>query len=156
MRRKRVKKRWSEIVNPDGGRRIRIYEQEESSLIHYSVMVDGRKIRRSLETSDRPEAVRRATGIALELAKDDTNLQPTADVSFGQIRCAYLAHRGHLLSPYPPSIHDDDPGTLRGLPGAKRTLFPNRRLRTATRRRIPGRPSLWEDPRGRPSVSEGS
>ncbi len=99
MPKKPEKKRWSKIVHPDGGRRIRIYEQAESAIIHHSVMVNGRKVRRSLGTGDRKEAVSRAEAIAIGLAASDGSLTPRANVTFGQVRRAYLANRGPLLSP---------------------------------------------------------
>lgn len=92
------KKSWSKIIEAHGVR-VRIYERPASSAIYREVRLpDGSKHRRSLKTSDRDRAEDKALALCRELATAQlTNVQP-GEATFGDMRRAYLHHRGPQLS----------------------------------------------------------
>lgn len=99
MPKKPKPKHWSTIIEQDGTK-IRIYERENSSSVWYSVKGSaGRKVQKSLGTSDREEAERRAREIARELTKVRLNGPPPDRLSVSRLRALYLHHRGPLLTP---------------------------------------------------------
>ena len=98
MTRKRRKKSWSKHVEAHGVR-VRIYERANSSSIYREVRLpDGTKDRKSLGTGDRDEAERRAKSLCGEIARAQlTGVRP-GEVTFGELKAAYLRHRGPQLS----------------------------------------------------------
>ncbi|MBM4184305.1 MAG: phage integrase family protein [Gemmatimonadetes bacterium] len=94
------KKSWSKNLE-EAGVRIRIYERPTSSAVWYSIVAEGRKVRRSLETSDRQLAQERARAIAQGVARERIS---GADVhrglTLGQVFAAYRRHHVPTLEPY--------------------------------------------------------
>lgn len=92
------KKRWSKMVE-EHGVRIRIYERPDSAVLWYSVVTDGKKVRRSLKTPDRQLAKERAQEIAREVAEVQlTGGVIPGSITLGRLRKLYLHHRGPMLS----------------------------------------------------------
>ncbi|HSG09502.1 MAG TPA: tyrosine-type recombinase/integrase [Longimicrobiales bacterium] len=93
------KKHWSKVVE-ESGVTLRLYERENSSAVWYAYSEGGRKLRKSLKTSDRALAEERARDIARRTARDVLvgDRPPTERLTVGQLADFYLAHRGPLLS----------------------------------------------------------
>jgi len=92
------KKSWSKIIEAHGIR-IRIYERPRSTSIYREVRLDdGSKDRRSLGTGDRKRAEKLAEELAGELAKANLTGVRTGEATFGDVKRAYLHHRGPHLS----------------------------------------------------------
>jgi integrase len=95
------KKSWSKLIE-EAGVRIRIYERAASSAVWYSIVADdGRKIQKSLKTSDRELAEDRAKAIAQGVARERiTGADIQRGVTLGQVFAAYKRHQVPTLEPY--------------------------------------------------------
>ena len=91
------KKRWS-VNLEEAGVRIRAYERPGSSSIWYSVVQDGKKVRKTLKTSDRTLAEGRARAIARELARAHLTGEDLRSPTLGQVFHLYSRERLPLLS----------------------------------------------------------
>ena len=89
---------WSRIVE-DAGVRVRVYEREPGGVIYRSVVIEGRKDRKSLGHRDRNLAVEQARALARSIAELRLAGRMGRPLSFGELRRLYLQHRGPLLSP---------------------------------------------------------
>ena len=86
------KKHWSKIIE-EVGVQIRVYERPHSSKLSYSIVRDdGRKMRRSLGTSDRKEAERRAVEIARAVAEARLTGRTNDRLTLGRLFAAYRRH----------------------------------------------------------------
>jgi integrase len=91
-------KTWSKTIE-ERGVRIRIYERPNSAALYREYRhPDGRKLRKSLKTTDRAVAEERARELARQLALADLTGAPIGEATFGAVRRAYLLHRGPELS----------------------------------------------------------
>src|SRR5690606_33810662 len=88
---------WSKIIE-EAGVPVRIYARPNSSALWYSIMTDGRKVRKTLKTSDRKLAEERARAIARAVAELQLVGGPPPDLRLGHLVKLYLHHRGPLLS----------------------------------------------------------
>ncbi len=101
MPRKPKKKHWSKLVT-ESGVTVRLYERPRSTAVWYSIIGhDGRKVRRSLVTSDRSVAADRAKEIARGVALERiTGADVQRGLTLGQVFAAYRRHRLPVLKPY--------------------------------------------------------
>lgn len=94
---RRRKKEWSKVIE-ESGVEVRIYERPESDAVWYSVVEAGRKVRRSLQTTDRTVAENRAKDIAKALAEARLiGIRPDA-LMLGQLFTTYNDHALLLLN----------------------------------------------------------
>lgn len=101
MPKKPKKKQWSKMIE-ESGVSIRIFERANSSAVWYSIVTeDGRKIRKSLKTTDRSLAETRAKAIAEGVARERiTGADVTRGLTIGQLFAAYRRHQLPTLRPY--------------------------------------------------------
>lgn len=92
------RKPWSKIVE-EAGIQVRLFEREPGGILYRSVVVEGRKDRKSLGHRDRNLAVEQAKALARALAELQLTGRPLGSLSFGELRRLYLHHRGPLLTP---------------------------------------------------------
>ena len=90
-------KYWSKSIE-ESGVRIRIYERPASAALWYSVVQDGKKVRRSLQTGDRNLAQERARAIARELARAHLTGEDLRSPTLGHIFQLYRQEKLPLLS----------------------------------------------------------
>ena len=92
------RKRWSKVIEAHGVR-IRVYERSNSSRLWYSIVrEDGRKARRSLDTSDRKLAEQRARAIAKEVAEARLTGVDPSRVTLSTVFSAYFRLAAPALS----------------------------------------------------------
>ncbi len=86
------RKHWSVIIE-EHGIRIRVYERAGSSRAWYSIMQGGRKIRGSLDTTDRALAQDLARAIAREVAEARFTGRDLRRITLGDVFSIYRTHR---------------------------------------------------------------
>ena len=91
------KKYWSKIVE-EAGVQVRIYERANSTSLWYSVVRNGKKLRKTLKTSDRKLVEERAKAIARSLAELELTGGAIERITLRHLTQLYLYHRGPLLS----------------------------------------------------------
>lgn len=93
------RKSWSKLLEAHGVK-VRLFERTGSSAVWYSIVGEGgRKIRKSLETSDRTLAEDRARLIAAGVASERITPGQAPDaLTLDQLRAVYVRERGKLLS----------------------------------------------------------
>ena len=91
------KKYWSKIIEAHGVR-VRVYERPHSSSLWYSIVRNGRKVRKSLKTSDRTLAQERAESIGRSLAELELTGGAMEKITLGRLSQLYVHHRGPMLT----------------------------------------------------------
>ena len=93
------KKTWSAIVE-EHGVQVRVYERPNSSRLWYSIVgEDGRKVRRSLKTTDRTKAKESAEGLARALARAHLTGEDLRTLTLDHVFAEYFRHKGPGPSP---------------------------------------------------------
>ncbi len=106
-----AKKPWRKSID-ESGVALTIYERAGSDALWYSVTVDGRRVRRSLKTSDRKAAEARARAIAKGLAEVQLTGTDSRRLTLGAVFRAYFRIKGPTLSE-----------SWRGMAEARRRFF---------------------------------
>ena len=93
-----TRKKWTKTVE-EHGIRVRLYRRSGGQCIYREVRLEGRKDRKSLGHSDTRLAEEQGRALAREIASAKLMGIQLGGATFGDVRRAYMHHRGPLLSP---------------------------------------------------------
>ncbi|WP_405284334.1 hypothetical protein V3331_01880 [Gaopeijia maritima] len=91
-------RKWRTTIEV-AGQAVTAYEREGSAALWYSATVDGKRVGRSLKTTDRDTATRRAQVIARRLAEVELTGLDARRLTLGTVFRAYFRIKGPDLSP---------------------------------------------------------